>query len=69
MKILKTALTVACILTGSASTLSAQTTENGAVVISDLIGVREIGPDFVTIAVVGGLLAILSATSASSTSN
>ena len=69
MTFLKTSLTAACILTASAGIAAADGHANGATVISDIIAVPEIGPDFVTIAVVGGLLAILSASSASSTTN
>ena len=69
MTFLKTTLIAASLLTASTTVAAADGHSNGVTVISDLIGSREVGPDLVTVALVGGLLALLSATSATSTTN
>ncbi|MCK0120381.1 hypothetical protein MWU61_07500 [Loktanella sp. F6476L] len=66
MKLLKTSLAAACLLSMTVSTAQA---DNAAVVISDQIGIPEVGPDVVTLAGLAALLAIASAASATSTTN
>ena len=65
----KTILVATSMLAASVSTAQADGHSNGVTVISDLISVPEIGPDVVTIALVGGLLVLLSSASATTTSN
>ncbi|MEO9864103.1 MAG: hypothetical protein ABJO29_09580 [Yoonia sp.] len=66
MKFLKTSLAATCLLSMTVSTAQA---DNAAVVISDQIGIPEIGPDVVTLASLAALFAIANAASATSTTN
>ena len=66
MNFVKTSLAAACLLSMTVGTANA---DNAAVVISDRIGIPEIGPDVVTIAGIAALLAIAASASATSTTN
>lgn len=66
MKIVKTSLATAILLSMTVGTAQA---DNAAVVISDRIGIPEVGPDVVTLAGIAALLALASSASATSTTN
>lgn len=66
MKIVKTSLATAVLLSMIVGTAQA---DNAAVVISDRIGIPEVGPDVVTLAGIAALLALASSASATSTTN
>lgn len=69
MTFIKTTITAVCLLTATTGMATADGHTNGATVISDLISIPEVGPDVVTIAIIGGLLAIVGSVSSSSTTN
>ena len=69
MPYFRTTLTAVCLLTATTGMATADGHTNGATVISDLISIPEVGPDVVTIATIGGLLAIVASVSSSSTTN
>jgi hypothetical protein len=66
MKLTKTALAAACLLSMTVGTAQA---DNAAVVISDNIGIPEVGPDAVTLGGLAVLLALAISGSSTSTTN
>jgi hypothetical protein len=67
MNFLKTFLVTTCISTLAVNAAHADGHANGAVVISDAIGIPEVGPDVITLAGLAALFAIANATSSAST--